>query len=401
MENNNKSMMFLSLVNEINDISGFLNVFKHKSNNSKGFKWVYKYKENGKNKFISNIHLFALRYLVISKNLPWKIIDESQAKKTIELEESKYLLYDNGYGILFLDIINDIKNPFNGFWEYKFQEFEFHDINLENLKQKVDKQKLPWIILNNNNAFKSFHLDLRQNFKSGIYRVNKIKHNEYNSLFRWVYIKKDNDFFICDNLIELKEKVLNNNLKWIIINNANYQNSIQENELNLNEIAHEKWAYTGIYRVRKQKHVGTLQGFLWVYRYKHDGNIVDLSSTNLNELKQKVIKNNYEWLILDEIAACRSFKENKENFEKFGFSVNKNKTGIYRVFKSKDNASKQGFYWTFKQEIDGKGFMFSSYNLLKLKQKVINNGFEWIVVDKKLEKESFKENEKNIKKYYN
>lgn len=398
---NNKSAKFLCLINEIYDISGFLNVYKRKSNTYKGFKWVYKYKENGEDKFISNIHLFVLKYIVTSKNLPWKVIDESQAKKSIELEESKYSLYDNGFGILFLDIINDSKNPLNGFWRYKFQEFEFFEINLENLKQKVEKYNLPWIILNKYNAFKSFNLDLSQNFKSGIYRVNKIKHNEYNYLFQWVYIKDDNNFLVCDDLIELKEKVLNNNLNWIIINNDSYQKSIKENELNLNGIAHEKWAYTGIYRVRKQKQVGVLQGFAWVYRFKHKGNVVELSSVDLNKLKQKVIKNNYEWLILDESAACNSFKINNENFEKFGFNVNKNKTGIYRVFKTKENTSKQGFYWTFSQKIDGKRFSFTSYNLLKLKQKVINNGFEWIVVDKKLEKESFKENERNMKKYYN
>ena len=102
MTNNiKKSDLFLKMINEMNDISGFLNVHKHKSDNIKGFKWVYTYKINSKSFNILNTHLFVLKHIVTSKNLPWQIIDKSQAKKSVDLEKSKYFLFDKGYGILF------------------------------------------------------------------------------------------------------------------------------------------------------------------------------------------------------------------------------------------------------------------------------------------------------------
>ena len=70
-----KSELFLKKVNELNDISGFLNVYKHKTNNIKGFNWIYKFHEDGKVKHITNRDLLVLKHIVLSKNLPWKIID--------------------------------------------------------------------------------------------------------------------------------------------------------------------------------------------------------------------------------------------------------------------------------------------------------------------------------------
>lgn len=383
-------------------ISGFLHVFKHKSNTIKGFKWVYTYKKEGKSYNIVNNHLFVLKFIITSKNLPWKIIDESQAKKTVELEESKYYLYDNGSGILFLDIIEESLNTFNGFWHYKFRNNEFYDIDLENLKIKVLKNNLPWIILNKNNASNSFKKDLSHNFESGIFRVNKTKHDKYPNVFQWIYVFEKNDefnFIKSDDLIKLKNDIENNGFIWKITDNFKFQSSLKENNLNLEKINHNIWAFTGIYRVRKFKHDRVSQGYLWVYKFKSSGNVIEFSSTNLNELKEKVLKNNLEWVIIDEVTASKSFIENQENFEKFGFSTNKNKTGIYRVYKSKSK-TKQGFDWVFRQTINKKSFTFHSVNLLKLKQNVLENGFEWIIVDEKLAKKSFIENRENIKKYY-
>lgn len=393
---NKKSELFLKLINESMNNSGFLNVYKRKSSNIKGFKWIYIYKDNGKNKNISNIHLFVLKNIIESKNFPWKVIDEFQAKKSIKLEESKYYLFDNGYGILFLDIVDELFNPFNGFWRYKFNKIEFFDIDLENLKKKVLKNNLPWIILDEKNASNSFKQDLSNNFESGIFMVNKIRHEKYRNLFQWVYVyKKEDDFnfIVKDDLIELKNKI---NSK--IVDTSKFKKSKKENELNLKNIEHRKWSYTGIYRVSKRKKKQISQGFLWVYRFKKNGNFFQLSSTNLTELKKKVISNNLEWIILDHDKCENSFMQNQKNCEKFGFSTNN--TGIYRVHKTKIPKSKQGFYWTFSQTIDNETFKFQSVNLIKLKQKVLDAGFEWIVVDSNLEKKSFEENEKNMKEFY-
>lgn len=401
-ENNKKSELFLKKINEIKNISGFLNVFKHKSDNNKGFKWVYTYKKDGKSCHITSVHLFVLKYLVTSKNLPWEIIDESQAKKTIELEESKYYLYDNGSGILFVDIIEELYNPFKGFWHYKFRKNEFYDINLENLKRKVLKNHLPWIILNEKHTLNSFKKDLTHYFESGICMVNKIIHNEFTNSLQWVYVYEKNEkfnFIKSDDLIKLKNNIEQNGFIWKITDNLKYESSLNENNSNLKQIERNKWAFTGIHRVKKRKDERVLQGFLWNYRFKQMGNKVEFSSTDLNKLKEKVLKNKLEWKIIDETSAIKSFNENQQNLERFGFSPNMNKTGIYRVYKLKSR-SKQGFYWVFSQKINKKSFNFSSVDLKKLKQKVIDNGFEWRVIDKKLAKKSFKENKENMKKYY-
>lgn len=142
--------------------------------------------------------------------MPWKIIDESQAKKSVDLEKSKYFLFDKGYGILFLDIINKLYNPFNGFWHYKFRDNEFYDISLENLKRKVLTNHLPWIILNKEHVSDSFKMDLTNDFESGGYMVNKIRHDQYNTLIQWVYIYEKDDefnFIINEDLTKLKATV--------------------------------------------------------------------------------------------------------------------------------------------------------------------------------------------------
>lgn len=78
---NNKSLEFLKIINDLKDNSGFLNVSKHKSSNTKGYNWIYHYKDEN----LSSVHLLVLKYFVISKGLPWEIINKSKARKSIEL----------------------------------------------------------------------------------------------------------------------------------------------------------------------------------------------------------------------------------------------------------------------------------------------------------------------------
>lgn len=234
--------------------------------------------------------------------------------------------------------------------------------------------------------------------------VNKIRHEKIKGLFKWCYIYKDKfdnyNFIVCDDLNKLKDKVIEMGFNWKIIDNLKYNRSIKENNFNLKNIEHRKWSYSGIYRVKKIKDKNISQGFLWVYRYKHKSKVIDLSSTDLNELKEKVLKNDLEWKILDETTANKSFMENQENFIKYGFSTNKNKTGILRVYKGSDKNSKQGFYWCYGFSKNNKRRCIQSVNLINLKQKVLMKGWEWKVIDEILKEESFKENERNMKKYY-
>lgn len=397
-----KSELFLKKLNELNDISGFLNVSKIKYDTVKGFEWHYRYKENGKDKIIRNVHLCILKYYVLLNNLDWKIIDKNMAAKSIELEKSNYHLYDNGLGILFLDIITNENSLFNGFLCYKFDNYMIYGISINKLKNKVQNEKLPWIVLNENNAMESSKKEFPLNFESGIYMVKKIKHDIYHICFQWAFIYEksngDYDYIKNDDLNLLKNEILQNNFSWIINDKSKYKISINENKINLEKIEHFKWSYTGFYNVKKRVYDDILQGFLWIYRYKKNYKQIELSSTNLLQLKEKVLKNNFEWKILDENKANESLKENMKNLKKYGFRTNNNKSGIKNVYKSK-NKSKQGFGWCYNKMINKKSYNFYSRDLRILKEKVLDNGFDWVILDEDKANKSFKENLENIEKY--
>lgn len=400
---NKKSDLFMKEINKLKEISGFFKISKIKSNSIKGFSWIYRYEENGKNKTLRSVHLCILKYYVLLNNLDWKIVDEYCANKSMELEKSNYYLFDNGSGILFLDIINKKNSLFNGFWHYKFDEYEIFDINFNNLKSKVQNKELPWIVLNEDNAIKSSERELYLDFESGIYMVKKIKHDIYYTCFQWVFIyeKSDGDYAYIknDDLNLLKEDILEKKFSWSILDENKCEKSLKENIINLDQIEHFRWSYTGFDKVKKRAYDDVLQGFMWTYRYKKNYKQIELSSINLLELKDKVLNNGLDWIVLDEDMANESLKENKENYEKYDFHTSNNKTGIKNVHKSKDH-TKQGFSWCYSQIINKKLHTFSSIDLIKLKDKVLDNGFNWVILDKKLVKESFKENEENMKKFY-
>ena len=70
-------------------------------------------------------------------------------------------------------------------------------------------------------------------------------------------------------------------------------------------------------------------------------------------------------------------------------------TGIHRVSKNKDKRHTQGFKWIYQYYKDGKRHGIFSVDLCKLKQKVLEKGLPWEIVDKEKSKKSFIENEKN------
>lgn len=64
-------------------------------------------------------------------------------------------------------------------------------------------------------------------------------------------------------------------------------------------------------------------------------------------------------------------------------SYSRNSTGFFRVTQRNDNSCKQGFMWTYQyyEEKRKAQKAIRSVNLLKLKQKVIERGFDWIIID--------------------
>lgn len=70
-----------------------------------------------------------------------------------------------------------------------------------------------------------------------------------------------------------------------------------------------------------------------------------------------------------------------------------NKTGFYRVIKRNSTRYKQGYLWAYVYYEDGKKrqTFITSLDLLKLKQKVIKKGLEWLVIDEEKAKKTINE----------
>lgn len=70
--------------------TGFYRVHKQKENNYKqGFTWCYRYPNKSTRKSIRNVNLLKLKEKVEAQGLPWEIIDEEKAQKSLELN-NKY-----------------------------------------------------------------------------------------------------------------------------------------------------------------------------------------------------------------------------------------------------------------------------------------------------------------------
>lgn len=76
----------------------------------------------------------------------------------------------------------------------------------------------------------------------------------------------------------------------------------------------------------------------------------------------------------------RSYKEG--NYGKWfhsciNLSKSRNKTGYFRVSKTKNDALKQGYFYEYNYNKDGKRIRITSKDLDKLKEKVIEKELEW------------------------
>jgi len=62
-------------------------------------------------------------------------------------------------------------------------------------------------------------------------------------------------------------------------------------------------------------------------------------------------------------------------------SETQNSSGYFRVSKKKNSHYKQGFFWKYQYYENGKRKNISSVDIEKLKQKVLDKGLEWYIID--------------------
>ena len=214
--------------------TGFYGVDKDKHNTcNQGFMWRYRYRNKLITKSIRSVNLLKLQEKVEARGLPWKIVDEEKAQKSLE-ENNKMGEAKNTTGFYRVSKHKN-KNVKQGFrWCYIYQNKKILSVNLLKLQKKVEAQNLPWEIVNEEKAQKS----LEENNKmgeakntTGFYRVSKQKDNNCKQGFMWRYqypYKSTRKSIYSTNLKKLEKKVKAQNLPWQIVNENKARQSLKK-----------------------------------------------------------------------------------------------------------------------------------------------------------------------------
>ena len=147
------------------------------------------------------------------------------------------------------------------------------------------------------------------------------------------------------------------------------------------KIAKQRTA-TGYLNVHKIHSESSFQGFSW--RYTHtdkNGNRVFFRNVDLNELEKTVIENGLPWKVINKTKAIQSQKENDFYLSNFKKTTN---TGFLGVSKVSHKRVKQGFIYQYNTPYNPNGITssFGSVSFERLKDKVLNKGLPWGIVDK-------------------
>ena len=147
-----------------------------------------------------------------------------------------------------------------------------------------------------------------KNNGSGLLFVSSISDNTGNN---WRYKDfKNNSWIYAPTLNELEEIVENNGLKWEIINERLFENSLNKdktliNKLNNEVLIQKKNTKTGFFRVSFNK--------CWEYNYSNNsGEPFKIKKRTISQLKDSVLNLNLPWIILNpELAKNSEIKDNE------------------------------------------------------------------------------------------
>lgn len=153
----------------------------------------------------------------------------------------------------------------------------------------------------------------------------------------------------------------------------------------------------GLYNVSISLSKSCFSGFTWIYRYFDNvaNKLKTISSTNLLELRKKVEDKGLEWCVTDvndaqkayalnnEILDVRSIQNVKKHTKRGKYKID-NDSGVRYVYQSKNKNKWYWFYGTRFVNKDGEDeFVHISCRTLSgLKEKVLNKGYEWDIIDR-------------------
>lgn len=240
--------------------------FQTKSENSTGFYHVakvrkrgyfYYYLDDSKNvKHINSVNIEVLEEKVESRGLPWEILDEEKAAKTIK-ESAKY-------------------------------------------NENTPNQKRSIVTTN-----------------TGFYRVGKSKDDTCSSgaIYIYQYSEKDKRKKISSvNLGVLEEKVKSKGLPWEVVDEHKAKMTIEESVKNNKNYKRpsNKTGFYGVYVVTTEKYS---QGFYYKYNSIRGGKNTSISSKDLMKLKEKVESRGCLWEIIDEEKAKKTLEKERNKFK--------------------------------------------------------------------------------------
>jgi len=204
-----------------------------------------------------------------------KKLSEAHIGKVLTEEHRQKISQENnttGFYRVFQQIDNSCQQGF--IWTYQYYDKgkykKISSVNLLKLKEKVESQKLPWKILNDDKAQQS------------------LKYNEYNQ--------------------NQKQQQPRRSKPW---NKGQHLSNYTRLKIS------KKKNTTGFYCVTRDKDKRLKQGFRWIYQYYREHNKQkQIKSTNLLKLKDKVEAQGLPWKIIDEEKAKQSLELNKKYHKK-------------------------------------------------------------------------------------
>lgn len=130
---------------------------------------------------------------------------------------------------------------------------------------------------------------------------------------------------------------------------------------------------TGFFRVSKFPCEKCQNGFTWIYQWYEAGKKKSIYSVDLNELKKKVLNKGLDWIVINKEKAIATIEENSNNKYVVGAS------GVKYVTKDNCKSMASGYRWRYNDRKNNK--CTSSKSLRLLKEKVLNNKWEWNIQD--------------------
>lgn len=134
---------------------------------------------------------------------------------------------------------------------------------------------------------------------------------------------------------------------------------------------------TGVYGVSYVHDDRIKQGYCFVY--VHPKTDIEYQSIDILALKERVLKHNLDWKVLNEDLYAQILQKNQEDLEKYPSRIGA--LGVQYVSKRKTSKTKQGFLYRYSVQTGDNKIDLTSTDIEKLEKKVKDKGYDWVILD--------------------